>query len=149
MTTACTLSDGKTPNPVYVEFKDLNVTISHSFNNPVLTVDTPVDAKSSVLGSNTMAINIGFTRNDINLSFTLKDGPGTYNFGTPSTNYEKIMYLANYVKNAKTLTLGTQKFYCHITAVNIPWVAGMKNLTTQGNISLILTANLVMGDVPA
>jgi hypothetical protein len=145
MTVGCVLSCGT----YSVDFKNLNVTISHAFSNPVMTLDTPIASKADVLGTNTKCINIGFTRNNINLTFTLTDGPGTFSFGTPSTNYEKIIHMANYIRNAKTITINGQAFYCHITSVNIPWAAGLKNLSTNGSISLVLSANITMGDPPS
>ncbi len=142
---SCILSDGVHP----VDFTNLNVVISHSFNNPALIdVATPL-AAGETLGSNTIGINIGFVQNNINLSFYLTDGPGTYNFISPTTNYEKLVYMANYVHNAKTLTLGSSVFHCHITSMSINCEPGKKDLSTNGNITLMLSKDIAMDSATA
>jgi hypothetical protein len=140
MTIGCVLSNGT----YSIDFKSLNPTITHIFSNPLITIDTPISTTMAI-GENTIGINIGFVTNDINLSFTLKDGPGTFNFSTPTTNYEKIINMAVYTKDAKSLTLNGTALKVHITSVNIPWVAGMKDLSTNGSMTLKLVKDVKMG----
>jgi hypothetical protein len=99
------------------------------------------------IGENTIGINIGFVSNVFDLAFMLRDGPGTFNFSTPSTNYEKLMYMAAYVKNVKTLTLNGTAFTGHIESINVPWKAGLKDLSTSCSIRFKLTKDVTMGSV--
>ena len=142
MTSAVILSYGGTS----VDFSNLNVGVTHRYNNPIIFLPTPA-AAGGVLGSNMIAINIGFFNNSFDLSFQLTDGPGTFNFSSPSTNYEKIMYLAtdsSVGKQPKTLTLNGTGFIGHIENVNIPFKAGQKDLVIVGSFSFRLTKNLPM-----
>ena len=124
-----------------MEFKSLAVNINHTFTNPIITVDTPA-SDGSQIGTNTIAINIGFISNNINLSFTLTDGPGTFNFTSGTTNYEKILRMAA-DPNPKTLNLNGTAFTGQITSVNMNWDAGKKNIGT-GSLSLTTSANITM-----
>ena len=142
MTSAVVLSQGATS----IDFSTLNVSVTHRYNNPIFFLPTPA-ASGQVLGTNMIAINIGFFNNSFDISFTLTDGPGTFNFSSPSTNYEKIMYLAtdsNVGKQPKTLTLNGTAFTGHIENVNIPWKPGQKDLSINGSFSFRLTKNLPM-----
>ena len=142
MTAAFTISDG-----TYTV--DLNsdtcagLTLNHRFTNPELTLSTPIDI-SQVLGDNVIAVNLGMVDNSFDMTFQLMDGFGTFNFQTPTTNYEKLVYLANYNKNVKTLTLGSSSFNCQIESINIPFVAGQKDLVINGTMTVRLTANVAM-----
>jgi hypothetical protein len=62
-----------------------------------------------------------------------------------TTNYEKIINMAAYTKDAKSLTLNGTALKVHITSVNIPWVAGMKDLSTNGSLTLKLVKDVKMG----
>jgi len=142
MTSAVVLSQGATS----IDFSTLNVSVTHRYNNPIFFLPTPA-AAGQVLGTNMIAINIGFFNNSFDISFMLTDGPGTFNFSSPSTNYEKIMYLAtdsNVGKQPKTLTLNGTAFTGHIENVNIPWKPGQKDLSINGSFSFRLTKNLPM-----
>jgi hypothetical protein len=145
MTSGVTLSDGTNT----VDFntagtKACNVTVSHRFSNPLLIVDTPIIATQTI-GENAVPINIGFVTNAYDISFDLYDGPGTFNFKSPSTDYEKIMYMANYKKNVKTLTLNGTAFQGMIENVRIDWVAGKKNLSEGCTLTFHLTKDVPMG----
>jgi hypothetical protein len=129
---------------VSVDFTNLGATVKYKFTNPFFTFATP-QAAEELTGKNTYCINLGLVSNVFNIEFTLKDGPGTYNFKTPGgTNFEKISYLANYVKNPKYLTLYGTQFTGHIDAVDIQWVEGHKNIATNCIVSFILTADINM-----
>ena len=143
MTSAVVLSQGATS----IDFSSAkNISVTHRYNNPIFFLPTPA-ASGQVLGTNMIAINIGFFNNSFDISFMLTDGPGTFNFSSPSTNYEKIMYLAtdsNVGKQPKTLTLNGTAFTGHIENVNIPWKPGQKDLSINGSFSFRLTKNLPM-----
>jgi len=143
MTSAVVLSQGATS----IDFSSAkNISVTHRYNNPIFFLPTPA-ASGQALGTNMIAINIGFFNNSFDISFTLTDGPGTFNFSSPSTNYEKIMYLAtdsNVGKQPKTLTLNGTAFTGHIENVNIPWKPGQKDLSINGSFSFRLTKNLPM-----
>lgn len=144
MTSGVTLSDGtNTVNFNTASTKACNVTVSHRFSNPLLTLSTPI-LPNQTIGENTIPINIGFVTNAFDLSFDLYDGPGTFNFISPSTDYEKIMYMANYIKNVKTLTLNGNSFYGQLENVRIDWVAGKKNLSEGCTLTFHLTKDVKM-----
>jgi len=107
--------------------KATNVTVSHRFSNPLLIIDTPITATQTI-GENSIAINIGFVTNAFDLTFDLYDGPGTFSFSSPSTDYEKLIHLANYVKPTKTLTLNEQPFTGQIENLRVSWEPGKKNV---------------------
>lgn len=143
MTASVTLSDGTNT----VNFNDLatasDVNVSHRFSNPLITFDTPITT-SLKIGENTVPINIGFVVNSFDMTFTLSDGPGTFNFQTPTTAYEKIMYMANYKKNVKTLTLNGTAFTGQVENVNITWESGKKNVAEGCTLSFHLTKDVKM-----
>ena len=131
MTSGVTISDGTNT----VDFntactKACNVTVSHRFSNPLLIIDTPITA-TQTLGENSVPVNIGFVVNAFDLTFDLYDGPGTFNFISPSTDYEKIMYMANYIKGVKTMTMNGTQFKGMLENVNISWIGG-KNKLSEG-----------------
>ena len=107
--------------------KATNVTVSHRFSNPLMIIDTPITA-TQTLGENSIAINIGFVTNAFDLTFDLYDGPGTFSFKSPSTDYEKLVYFANYDKSTKTLTLNGQAFVGQIENLRVSWDPGKKNV---------------------
>ena len=142
MTSAVVLSYSGTS----VDFSSLNVGVTHRYNNPIFFLPTPA-ASGGILGSNMIAINIGFFNNSFDISFTLTDGPGTFNFSSPTTNYEKIMYLStdsSVGKQPKTLTLNGTAFKEHIENVNISFRPGHKDLSVNGSFSFRLTKDLPM-----
>ena len=129
MTSGVTLSDGTNT----VDFntsgtKACNVTVSHRFSNPLLIIDTPITATQTI-GENSIAINIGFVTNAFDLTFDLYDGPGTFSFISPSTDYEKLIHLANYVKSTKTLTLNGEAFLGQIENLRVSWEPGKKSVS--------------------
>ena len=126
-----------------VDLTNNHVGVSHNFTNPFITFDTPQQAEDA-LGRNTKLINIGLVVNTIDLTFTLKDGPGTYNFNTPGTKYETLVYLAAYVKNAKILTLGSTTFYGHIENLSVAWMPGKKNLAENCTLTFHMSDNIAM-----
>jgi hypothetical protein len=145
MTAAFTISDGT----YTVNLNDATtggcggLTLNHRFSNPETTLSTPIDI-SQILGDNVIAINLGMVDNSFDMTFKLFDGYGTFNFQTPTTNYEKLVYLANYNKNVKILTLGSSTFNCQIESINIPFVAGQKDLVINGTMTVRLAANVAM-----
>jgi hypothetical protein len=142
MTSAVVLSRGA----VSVDLTSLNVSVTHRYSNPIIFLPTPA-AAGSTIGSNIIAINIGFFNNSFDVSFQLTDGPGTFNFSSPSTNYEKIMYLTadpDVGKQTKTLTLNGTAFVGHIENVSIPFRPGQKNLVINGSLAFRLTKDLPM-----
>jgi hypothetical protein len=139
MTTGCVLSYGGTS----VILTNMNVIITHRFSNPVIIIPTPITT-SLKIGDNVIGINIGLVRNSFDISLTLTDGPGTFNFTTPSTTYEKIMYMANFTKNVKTLTLNGQQFQGHIENVNVTWEPGFKNLSERASFIFTLGKDIKM-----
>jgi len=121
-----------------------NLKVTDRFSNPIFALSTPLGTTQTI-GENTIPVNLGMVNNSFDLSFMLHDGPGTFDFKTPgSTNYEKIKYLANYVKNAKTLTLYGTVFYGQIESVNVPWEAGKKDLVIMAHLTFHCTANIAM-----
>ena len=108
--------------------KACNVTVSHRFSNPIMIISTPLTVNVTI-GENSVPINLGFIVNAYDITFDLYDGPGTFNFSTPSTDYEKLEHLANYVLDVKTLTLDGQTFTGHIENMRIDWIAGKKNVS--------------------
>jgi len=131
-----------------VDFANLNVTVTHRFSNPVIKLPTPIQTTDK-MGKNVIVINIGFVNDSFDLSFQLTDGPGAFDFGTISTPggttaYETIIWLSHYL-GTKTLTLNGEPFTGHIENVNIPWKAGMKNLTTGGSLSFNTSKDITMG----
>jgi hypothetical protein len=140
MTTGCVLSYSGTS----VTLTNAHVVINHRFTNPIIIIPTPITTSLTV-GENTIGINIGFVRNSFDISFKLTDGPGTFNFSTPSTNYEKIMYMANFTKDVKTLVLNGTTFKGHIENVNITWEPGFKNLTESASLTFTLAKDVKMG----
>ena len=146
MTSGVTLSGGG----VTVDFNGAtakNVTVTHRFSNPFIKLPTPIQLTDE-FGKNVKLINIGFMSNSFDLSFQLTDGPGAFNFGTKNvpggtTNYEKIIYIASNVLAEKTLTLNGTAIGGQIENVNIPWKAGMKDLTLNGTFSFCLGKSFV------
>jgi hypothetical protein len=120
-----------------------NLKIGVRFVNPIFSLSTPL-AVGSAIGANVFPINLGMVGNSFDLSFMLHDGPGTFNFASGTTNFEKLEYLANYVKNAKILTLNGTAFYGQIESINIPWEAGKKDLSILGSLTFHCTANIAM-----
>lgn len=142
MTAAVVLSYAGTS----VDFTDHHVMVTHRYNNPIIFLPTPA-AAGETLGSNMIAINIGFFNNSFDISFQLTDGPGTFNFTTGTTNYEKIMFMATDAdvgKQPKTLTLNGTAFIGHIENVNIPFRPGHKDLVVNGSFAFRLTKDLPM-----
>jgi len=125
---------------------------NHRFTNALIPIttpqkDTPLSLSEGV-GTNTIVMNIGFITHTIDLVFTLKDGPGTFDFLSPTTNYEKIIYMASFPRNVKTITLNggssPKSYNCQISSVNIPWDEGKKDLMS-GTMSVMLCKDVVMG----
>ena len=128
MTSGVTLGDGtRTVNFNTSGTKACNVTVSHRFSNPLLIIDTPITATQTI-GENSIAINIGFVTNAFDLTFDLYDGPGTFSFISPSTDYEKLIHMANYPKGTKTLTLNGQAFVGQIENLRVSWEPGRKKV---------------------
>lgn len=144
MTTGCTISYSTTSVDLNSIGGAIGTSISFRFSNPVIYVDT-VDDTSIVaqLGYNTQAINIGLLRSSFTFNFTLRDGPGTYNFNTPgSTNFEKLTYIARQ-HNPKTLTINGSVYMCHIDSLDVSWDAGKKDIG-RASMTVTLTSNLGM-----
>jgi hypothetical protein len=136
MTKQVTLSLGS----VTVDFTNLNVKVTHRISNPFITVDTP---RVNLLESNTIVVNIGFVTEAIDLTFILTDGIGTLNWAQPTTNYEKLFYMA-YQGNPKVLMLDDRLIYCQIENLNLPWEPGQKDLSIGGILSLRVCMNIAM-----
>jgi hypothetical protein len=142
MTSGVTITDGtNTVDFNTAATKACNVTVSHRFSNPILTVDTPI-LTTQKLGENTLPINIGFVVNAYDLTFDLYDGPGTFNFITPSTDYEKIMYMANYVRGVKTMSMNGTTFTGMIENVNIEWKGGKMNISEGCTLTFHLAKDI-------
>jgi hypothetical protein len=121
-----------------------NVKVGYRSTNPIIAISTPISSPA-VIGSNTIPINLGMVNNSFDLSFMLMDGPGSFNFTTPgSTNFEKLGYLQNYVRNAKILTLNGTSFYGQLESLNVPWEGGKSNLSVLGTLTFHCTANIAM-----
>jgi hypothetical protein len=127
------------------------VTVTTRGSNPIIKLPTPITTTDTA-GENVIIINIGFINISYDLSFQLTDGPGSFNFETmsgSSTNFEKIMYLfggpGSESKDPKILTLNGSDKHGQIESVNIPWKAGMKNLTTNGMLSFNVCKDITMG----
>jgi hypothetical protein len=111
------------------------VEVTHRFSNPVITLATPITLTDST-GNNEKIVNIGFLTNSFDLSFMLHDGPGSFNFASPTTNYEKIMFMAWYGAYLTiTLTLNGTAFTGSIENASIPFKAGQKDLSMNGTLS--------------
>ena len=139
MTNNVTLTDGTNT----VDFntagtKACNVIVSHRFSNPLLIIDTPIIATQKI-GENSVPINLAFVTNAYDLTFDLYDGPGTFSFTLPSTDYEKIVHMSNYVKGTKTLTLNGTEFTGQIENPHVTWEHGKKNLATNCTLTFRLT----------
>ena len=147
MTSGVTLSDGVNTVDFNTTTKACNVTVSHRFSNPFLVIDTPITA-SQTIGDNEVAINIGFVVNAFDMTFDLYDGPGTFSFISPSTDYEKIMHMANYKKNVKTLTLNGTAFKGMIENVRIEWKGGKNKISEGCTLTFHLSADIKMGANP-
>jgi len=137
MTSAVTLSDGTNT----VTFTNNNIKVVAKGSNPIIIIPTPITDTVNV-GDNVIAVNLGFVRTGFDLTFWLTDGPGTFNYNTPSTDFEKIMYMFGKTTLIKTLTLNGTAFHGHIENVNIPWEPGKKDLTTNGSMSFTLAKDL-------
>ena len=121
-----------------------NLNVTHRFSNPFITLDTPA-AATTTIGDNSVVINVGFVSNELDLDFMLHDGPGTFDGVTPgTTNYEKILYMANLVKNPKTLTLNGTAFKGHIINHNFPWQSGKCLLAIHATISFKISKDIAM-----
>ena len=149
MTAGCTLSDGTRTVDFVQSFSATStaniVSIVTRLSNPTTTLSTPAVAGDSV-GSNTIVVNLKMTRISFDLYFQFKDGVGTFDGVTPgSTNYEKLLYMANFVGNPKTLTLNGTAFKVQIDSMNIPYDAGKGNLILNGSISMTTCADISMG----
>ena len=120
---AYTISNGTVTVDMNLADVCSHLRVGYRFNNPVFALSTPLGTSQNI-GDNTIPVNLKMVNNSFDLSFHIFDGPGSWDFKTPgTTTFEKIGYLANYVANAKILTLGTATYYGHIEAVNIPFVS--------------------------
>lgn len=126
-----------------VDLTNNNVEISHRFTNPFVPFSLP-QSVGQTLGQNTKVINIGLIVDQFDFTFTLKDGPGTYNFGTPLTKYETLIYLAAFIPSPKVLTLGSNTFYCQIESINVSWAPGKKNVAENCMVTVQLCDNISM-----
>lgn len=149
MTAGCTLSDGTRTIDFVQSFlatSTANITsIVTRLTNPIDLISTPA-VVGQPIGNNTVIINLKRTRITFDLYFQLKDGVGTFDGVTPgSTNYEKLLYMANFVGNPKTLTLNGTAFKVQIDSMNIPYDAGKGNLILNGSISMTTCADISMG----
>lgn len=126
-----------------VTLTNLDVQIGHRFTNPFFTFATP-DVATEYIGKNTKCINIGLNSNTFDFTFKLTDGPGTFNFTTPSTNYEKLVWMASHCKNAKVITISAFSGYGHIENLHVEWLPGKKNLAEGCSMTVILTDNITM-----
>jgi hypothetical protein len=122
-----------------------DVTVTHRFSNPVITLSTPYTAGTAI-GQNEKIVNIGFTTDAFDLSFTLLDGPASFDFITPgSTNYEKLVYIAHMgMTNKTTLTVNGTAFSGAIENLNVPWQAGKKDLAQNGTLTFHLGDTIVV-----
>jgi hypothetical protein len=123
-----------------------HIMVTHRLSNPIIFIPTPA-ATGAVLGTNNIAMNLGFFDNAFDLSFQLHDGPGTFNFTSPTTAYEKLVFMAadpTVGKQPKTLTLNGTAFTGHIESLRVPFQPGQKDLVIMGTLSFRLTANLPM-----
>ena len=128
---------------VSVDFTNLNPSLTHRFTNPLVAVATPV-VSGAALGDNVIVINLGFSKNQITVNFMAYDGYGSFNFTTPgSTVYEKLVYMANGTKNAKTITLGSTTLKGHIDGLDVTFSGGKKNLCT-GSFTITLAKDVKM-----
>lgn len=134
-----TLSIEGYPNAT-VDFTPLGVKVTHRISNPIIVIDTPRD---DLLVSNSVGINIGFVTESIDLSFTLTDGLGALDWANPTTNYEKLFFMA-YKINPKQLVVDGRGIYGHIESLILPWEAGKANLSVNGSLSLRVTKNITM-----
>ena len=150
MTATCTITDpvsGKSVDFVQSLVPTATAilhTINFRHSNPIITLATPAE-QGTALGQNTVAINIGFVKDQFDLSFELKDGPGSFNAtGTGTTNLEKLLFLAYAVPSPKTLSLNGSTFYGQIESMNIPWEAGKGNFIPNCTLTLTLCMNISM-----
>jgi hypothetical protein len=147
MTSGVTISGAISGGTTYtVDFntaatKACNPTVAYRFGNPLIVLDTPI-ISTQTLGENTLAVNIGFVTNAFDITFDLYDGPGTFSFKTPSTDYEKIVHLTNYVKGVKTLTLNGQAFTGQIENLHVTWEHGKKNLAEGCTLTFRLSKDI-------
>jgi hypothetical protein len=147
MTSGVTISGAIAGGTTYtVDFntaatKACNPIVSYRFSNPLLIVDTPIMATQTI-GENSIAVNIGFVTNAFDLTFDLYDGPGTFSFITPSTDYEKLVHLANYVKGVKTLTLNGTAFCGQVENLHVGWEHGKKNFAEGCTMTFRVTKDI-------
>lgn len=127
---------------ISVDLTNLGVQVTHRFSNPIIVFDTPrVDLNTS----NSVGINIGFITEAFDLRFTLTDGLGSMDYASPTTNYEKLFSMA-YKVNPKTFKINDKTMTVHIENINLPWVAGQKDLSIDGSMSVRVVKNLLMQD---
>ena len=123
-----------------VNFTSLGVKVTHRISNPIIVIDTPRD---NLLESNSVGINIGFVTEAFDLSFTLTDGLGALDWANPTTNYEKLFFMA-YKINPKQLVIDGRGIYGHIENLTLPWEAGKADLSVNGSLSFRVTKNIEM-----
>ena len=115
-------------------------------NNPFIVLPTPVQITDD-FGKNSKIINIGFLKTAYDCTFMIHDGPGTFDFQTPgTTTFEKLVYMAYYVKDPKTLTLNGTAFAGQIENLVVPWKAGQAGLSRNASFSFTIgDATIIMG----
>ena len=147
-TPSCSISDG-----VYtVDFHQSGSasataiigTITTRLTNPTFVLSTPA-VKGDPIGNNIIITNLKMTKISFDLSFTLYDGVGAFDGVTPgTTNFEKLLYLSNFVGNPKILILNGTSFIVKTDSLNIPYDAGKKDLIMNGTMSVSCCRNISM-----
>lgn len=152
-----TLPTGFTVGAVYFVVAQTSSTIKLSATVGGTAI-TPSDAGTgthtitdmSIAGTNQIGFNLGFFDNAFDLQFTLMvdSSPGTFNFATGTTDYEKLAYLALDPiagKNPKIIQInGGPTYAFQIEAFRFPWLSGQANLAQNCTMSCRLTKYLPM-----
>lgn len=134
---------GGSPNTFTVDLTNCNVSVAYRMSNPVIVVPVPKkQAKGKTPAASTpnvYTINLTMIQQNYDLSFTLTDGCGSFEFvnaNDSSTNFEKLGNMSNWRKT-KYLYINDRVINVEITAFTTTWEPGRKNLAVGCRMSLI------------
>jgi hypothetical protein len=148
MVDAVTITGGS-PTSFTVTLTDKNVSVAYRMANPVIAIPTPRKQGATPgygtvgASANVFTINLAMITQYLDLTFTLTDGCGSFEFTntiSTSTNFEKLGYMSasRDRKNKITVTINNRPIKCEIVAFNVGWEPGRKDLAIGCRMSLIM-----------
>jgi len=138
MTSAVVISKGG----VSVDLSNYGVTVSYRMQNPLIAIPTP---QATTGAANVYTINLTILQQFIDLNFSLPPtagGPGTFNFGTPATDFERLgnICMQKDLGSKITLTINGNAISCACTSFTTSWEPGFKDLSMGSRMTLIMGA---------